>query len=165
MVRQVPLTQGEVALVDDDDYPLAAPYKWHRATHGYAARWEPDAVEGWSRKRQVDMHHHIMGTIPGQVIWDHVNGNKADSRRCNLRRVTYSQNMINRRRCGRTSRYRGVDWCSRLGKWRARIRTDRRLVHLGYLDSEVDAARLYDEGAILYHREFARVNFPQLPMF
>jgi hypothetical protein len=113
------------------------------------------------RKHLVYMHHQIMGPTPGQVIWDHINGGKADNRRCNLHRATYSQNMVNRRRWGRASRYRGVDWRSYLRKWRARIRTDRTLIHLGYRDFEEEAARLYDLAAVQYHGEFARVNFPQ----
>ncbi len=92
---------------------------------------------------------------------DHRNLDRSDNRRANLRLATPSQNRMNRRRLkslNKTSRWKGVGWCKDRAKWRARIRVNKRLIHLGRFANEIDAAKVYNNAAIKYHREFARLN-------
>lgn len=155
---EIELTGGVKCLVDDADFDKVRRWKWQakqsRNTQ-YAVR------SGWSggEKIFVMMHCFILGVGPS-VIVDHRNGNGLDNRRENLRVATNQQNCFNRRPLpGTSSRFKGVDFYKRNGKWRARIKRDGRLRHLGTFDSEEEAARRYDQEARILFGEFARTNF------
>lgn len=92
----------------------------------------------------------------GQI--DHVNGNPSDNRLANLRECTGSQNMMNQG--PKKGRYRGVYFSKNANKWHAQIGASRKSKHIGYFDTEDDAARAYDLVAADLHGEFARLNFP-----
>ena len=90
---------------------------------------------------------------------DHWNGDGLDNRRRNLRAATPSQNQHNRRkRLGCSSRFKGVHWHKRHGKWAAKIRIDGRQLHLGYFPVERDAAAAYNLAANQEFGEFALTN-------
>ncbi len=90
---------------------------------------------------------------------DHANHDQLDNQRANLRRCTNSQNMANRRKQpGCSSRFKGVHWYKRVGKWRANIEVDGRKYALGYFDDEIEAARAYNVAAIEHFKEFALPN-------
>lgn len=90
------------------------------------------------------MHRRIMGLAdddPHEV--DHINRNKFDNRRANLRLATRGQNAQNvTKRAGTTSAYRGVSWNTRKSKWVAMIKVDGRAMWLGYHVEEEEAARV-----------------------
>jgi hypothetical protein len=117
-------------------------------------------VEG--RKRHILMHYDVL-RAPLGFETDHINGNRLDNRRSNLRLVTHQQNQWNRRKkANATSKYIGVTADS--GKWRARIHDlSGRLIGLGYYDKEETAARVYDKAALEMRGEYARLNFPPSP--
>lgn len=98
---------------------------------------------------------------PPTLLIDHINGDRADNRACNLREVTPHQNKMNRRaqRNG-TSRYIGVHKHSQNGRWIAQVRWDGKTHHVGCFDSEIDAARARDEVARAAMGQFANLNFP-----
>lgn len=106
------------------------------------------------------LHREIMGVDKG-VLVDHINGNVLDNRRCNLRIATHSQNLMNsKKKCtGRTSRFKGVGLHKSSGLWRANIRINGRLCHLGYFTSEVEAAFSYDMASLKHHGDFGIRNF------
>ena len=157
-MKQIPLTGGRVALVDDEDFEFISKHKWHANTHTYS-RHLIYAKTRFHTKILL-MHRLIMGAKEGENI-DHINGNGLDNRRCNLRIATHSQNGANQRaRKGGTSRYKGVFWHKRDKRWVAKITSNKQIIHLGNFANEIKAAKTYDINAVLLFGEFARLNFP-----
>lgn len=153
-MKEVPLTQGKVALVDDADYECLSQFKWY----AHWDRWNFYAVRKESlTHRDIYMHKEIQ---PGRLV-DHANGNTLDNQRVNLRACTPTQNSRNVRvRSGKSSQYKGVCLDKKRGGWIARIRVDKISIFLGRFDSELDAARAYDRKALEAFGEFGRTNFP-----
>lgn len=156
-MKEIPLTKGKVAIVDDDDYDVISKYNWYFHKNGYALRnrIKEDGTGG----KVIRMHRVISGAEEGSDV-DHINGDKLDNRKVNLRVVSRSQNNYNRRiQSNNTSGYKGVSWSKQKGKWHARIfLNNRKLKHLGFFDDVVDAAKAYNIGALMYHREHAKLN-------
>ncbi len=153
--RIIPLSQGKVSLVDPEDFVIYSKYKWY-SSHGYAKRSE--TVDG--QEQSIFLHREIMGNPEGKVI-DHINGDRADNRRENLRICTHEENFLNSRpnRGKRSSKYKGVSWHKRSGKWHARTSMNRRRIHIGTFDCEKDAARAYNEKVEELFGEYAYQNF------
>ncbi len=161
-MREIPLTQGKFALVDDDDYEKLSRHKWNvtksRNTF-YAGR--TDRTTG--RKLNIKMHREILGlTQYDGKLSDHKNRNGLDNRKNNLRIATFSLNNYNRKKNkNNTSGYRGVRWYPRNKKWCAFIRINCEKKYLGIFRNIVDAAKAYDTSAIQYWGENAILNFPK----
>jgi hypothetical protein len=160
MTREIPLTQGKVALVDDEDYEWLSQYKWCVSRSNNRKWYAETRING----KLVYMHRMIMNAQPGETV-DHRDGNVANNQRYNLRICTIAENLRNRgasQRVGRYSRYKGVTMDKRNGKWMASIKSaEGRQIHLGYFTSELSAALAHDVAAKLYHGEFAWLNFPE----
>jgi len=154
-MKEINLTRGFVAIVDDEDFIELSKHKWLCDSNGYAAR----CIDLDSKKRKfVRMHIFIMGKIEGLCI-DHINGKKTDNRRCNLRHVTTGQNQFNQAACrGGSSQYKGVVWHKVRKIWQAYIKINRKQHYLGIYRNEADAAMAYNEAAINYFGEYARLN-------
>lgn len=151
-MKTIPLTQGNFAIVDDDDYEELSRYRWYYAKVGYAAR------RIGSPGKIVYMHRVIMKTPEGMST-DHVNHNKLDNQKQNLRTCSRSENMRNqvlqmRNKTG----FKGVDWVGGYAGWRARIKIFRKQHLVGRFQSKEEAARAYDQAAIRLHGEFALTN-------
>jgi hypothetical protein len=160
--RRIPLTQGKYAIVDPEDYERIARHKWFAVRYErgyYAVRAAKDSKE---RQRNVRMHREIMGEPKGEII-DHINHNGLDNRKANLRVVTRQQNTWNKRKqrggCG--SKYKGVMWFKRSGKWQVRITHNGKSIFIGYFDDEKAAARAYDARAAELYGDYAVLNFPK----
>jgi hypothetical protein len=141
-MRDIPLTQGKVATVDDEDFTELSKHRWcaqkNKRTY-YAAR-TPPAVDG---KRRLIFMHLVIAKTPGGLVTDHINGNGLDNRKENLRFVTHRENCQNRH-TKKSSKYAGVDWKKNAKKWRAQIRVDgKKPKHLGYYDDEETACIVY----------------------
>ena len=161
--RRIPLTRGQYAIVDPEDYERLAQYKWHANENGrtyYAAR----AVRGKNgRYRYHSMHREILPVGKGLFV-DHINHDGWDNRKANLRPATRTQNCRNslkRARKGWVSQYKGVAWRAKSQLWEALITVNYRHIFLGSFRTEVEAAQAYDRAALRYHREFACLNFPR----
>ena len=104
--------------------------------------------------------HRQLALTPNGLDVDHRNGFKLDNTRRNLRPATRSQNSHNRPKANlaASSRFKGVSWDRRRRNWRACIKVDYRFVHLGNFTSEPAAANAYDQAALKYYGEFAKLN-------
>jgi len=131
------------AVIDDRDAHLAK-HRWHRTSHGYAGRGVHRGP-GLS-PRCIKMHREIMvamaGVLPPLLQVDHIDGDRLNNRRSNLRLVTKAEQMQNVRARASTSPYRGVCWDGTYLKWLAQAQVARRNHFLGYFDDEEEAARV-----------------------
>lgn len=159
----ITLTQGQLCIVDAQDWPLVKDLKWcawrpsRTSTTFYAATGYRVGPNKWRTKL---MHQIILPDIPPGCVRDHINGIGTDNRRENLRICTRGQN--NRNRIGSlsgTSKYRGVSWNTNAGKWVAQIKCDGEQIALGLFAVESEAALAYDDMAIELFGDFARLNF------
>lgn len=158
VVRSIPLTQGQQAWVDQDDYELVATHKWfaQRARHTfYAVRREQGSRKNIHMQRQIMQPESII------LVVDHKNRNGINNCRYNLRVCTKVQNSQNSRHRKRKYKYRGVHTSDGVSKWYARIKVNYRDAYLGTFPTQEDAARAYDRAAIQHYGEFATLNFPR----
>lgn len=154
MAKEIQLSRGKVAIVDDEVYESLARHKWHCDSIGYAARkvWKGFKCE------TVRMHRALVDAPDGMVV-DHINGNKLDNRRSNLRVCTRAQNLMNRgKQRNNTSGFKGVSYHKQCSKWMAFIKLNKRFINLGLFDTPEAAALAYNEAAKKYHGEFAKLN-------
>ncbi len=161
-MREIQLTQGKVALVDDEDYELASRFRWYveRKANGWYARRNIRRPDG--RKAKILLHRAILGAEPGVGV-DHINRDGLDNRRSNLRWASTSQNGANRGlNANSTSGYKGVDFQKARGCWRALIECRGRRLHLGVYATPEEAARAYDRAAVEFFGAFARPNFQEV---
>ena len=159
-MKEIKLTQGQVAIVDDWRFDELCQYKWYakwdsktqsfRAMHAFR-------LESGEQK-VVFMHSYIMRT-PSGMVTDHINQNTLDNQESNLRACTDGQNKMNRsKQANNTSGYKGV---ARNGSgWRVQIQVDGKKMCFGTYKSPEDAAKVYDKEVIKVHGEFASLNFP-----
>lgn len=149
MTKEIPLTQGMVALVDDGDYAALSKHVWCIHSGGYA-----------TTPKSLLMHRVIMGLARGDRTYiDHINGNKLDNRRCNLRLCTMAQNIANaKKRANTSSRFKGVYFDASRNQWQAYINVSGKRIHIGRFNTELEAARAYDRKAREHYGEFAKLN-------
>ena len=152
-MKQIKLTQGKVSIVDDADHKYLSQWKW--CFEGRYATRQPSRKLG--KRKPIYMHRFILNPSEGMEI-DHINRNKLDNRRSNLRICIHSQNLINRGiQKNNTSGYAGVTWYKPLKKWMASIKVDGRFKNLGYFKNKEDAILMRQKLAKLYYKDF----FPQ----
>lgn len=164
MVKQVPLTQGKVALVDDEDFDRVMTLKWCVYRGGKdSPRWyaKHDFWNGGDQYSEL-MHRFILGDYSSPDI-DHKDKDGLNNQKENLRPATRSQNNANSRlRSDNTSGYKGVSWHAQRGKWASWIWANGMGVYLGIFVSPIDAAKAYDRAAKEWFGDFASVNFPSI---
>jgi hypothetical protein len=158
--REIPLTQGKVALVDDEDYVRVSLKKWH------ARRWGQTwyARRGLAKKGALEgMHTFILGPPPSPGLQiDHINGHGLDNRKANLRWVTPQQNAMNRRDRRGVSKYRGVYFNPKRKKpWYSKFEKDGKAVWVGSFATEIEAAKAWDAAVTEAYGEYAALNFPK----
>ena len=159
MSREIPLTQGYVAIVDDEDYEELSKHRWHATKHRSGVR-AVRSVQGneHGKRKKIHMHREIMGVSSEQIV-DHRNFDTLDNQRHNLRACTNAQNLAHRRKqAGTSSIYKGVYFHKARHSWCAALMFSGQHVHLGYFEHEIAAARAYNMGAAKYFGEFALLN-------
>jgi hypothetical protein len=163
MTKEIPLTQGKVALVDDEDYDriVNSGYHW-RATYTKGLWYATAGYWKDGKMHTIIMHRFILGLAKYQPFVDHVDGDGLNNCRANMREVTHTQNMQNRGKRKGSSQYKGVrlDLSKNYkNPWRASIRNNGVLHDLGRYATEQEAACAYDREARNLFGEYARTNF------
>jgi hypothetical protein len=169
-MKQIPLTQDKIALVDDEDFEYLNQWKWYadkRRYSWYAQRHKPHSEGGGT----ILMHVVIMKPGP-KIEIDHKDGNGLNNQKSNLRPSTRAQNARNRvhLRASKISRYRGVtlEKRSKARPWIAIIcagppdhKGFARHIRLGHFVTEEEAALAWDAAARKHFGEFVTLNFPE----
>lgn len=148
-------------IVDDNCLDSIINQKWTITVK----RGTPYAVMGkWiiDKTKMYYLHRLVVDAKKGEFV-DHINGNTLDNRLCNLRICTNSENVRNQKISKRSKTgFKGVHFLPRLkyGKnpFSAKITINRKNIHLGYFPIAELAAKAYNQAAIKYHGEFARLN-------
>ena len=151
MTKEIELSQGKVALVDDGMYDELNCFRWFatKSKYTYYARRNKKENGVWTTS---SMHRHILGLMCGDGdIADHINRNGLDNRRCNLRVVDYAHNSYNSNmRSNNKSGYMGVSWHKARKRWRAQIKIDDIDIHLGDYIEVLDAVEARKQGELKY---------------
>jgi hypothetical protein len=131
-IYAVLLTCDKVAIVDQEFF------------YNQDQRWYYDGRYARSSKTNQYMHRVVIDAPKGTLI-DHINRDRLDNRKCNLRFSNRIQNFFNskRKKKRKYSKYMGVTWIERDKKWAARISPNKKAVHLGRFDNELEAAEAY----------------------
>lgn len=138
-------------MVDNEDYELLKKFKWHLQSGGYA--------RSCNKGNAVYMHRLVLGlSKDSKSLADHINGNKLDNRRCNLRISDRTGNARNcsiskNNKCG----YKGVSEIVGRNRWQANIVVNREQIYLGCFKTPQDASEAYKVASLKYHGEFSRV--------
>lgn len=151
----MPLTKGLVTKLDLEDWVLIK---------GRSFRAMPTnktnvfyAITG-TGKDTKSLHRIITQASPGEHV-DHINGDRLDNRRVNLRICTHRQNRANSKiYSNNRTGYKGVGWVKDKSKFRARIKVNYKEISLGLYDSKEEAALAYNKAALKYFGKYAKLN-------
>jgi len=158
-MKRIPLSRGQYALVDDEDYEKVNKYKWNAVPNNKTYRASSRCT---GNGKNIRMHRFIMNA-PKNMDVDHINHDTLDNRKCNLRICTRSQNLMNaKKRSGCSSKYKGVTYSKSpkdrcLKKWVACIYY-KSPISLGRHKTEIEAALAYNKAAKKYFGEYALLN-------
>ena len=138
---------GNEFVIDESSYEIVSPYHWDMLPNGYFI--------SSSFGKTTLLHRLIMGAHKGYEV-DHINHKKFDCRKLNLRICTRYENAKNRpMQSNNSSGYKGVSWHKKNQLWRARIKSDHKMIELGYYKTPEQAYSKYCDAAKKYHGEFA----------
>lgn len=157
-MKLIPLTQGQFAMVDDEDYEALSVFNWHavkaKRTY-YASRY----IRSNGKDSNIYMHRELLGIVGSPLIGDHIDHNGLNNQRKNIRSGDVFLNMRNTSsRIGSSSKFVGVCWHKKDRKWQAAITTNGRQIHIGQFDSEYEAALARDVVAKRIQGEAANLN-------
>lgn len=158
-MREIPLTKGHVAIVDDCDFARVSKFKWHALAS--ETRGRVYAVRKDANNRLVYLHRDIVQAAD-DVLVDHRDRNGLHCWRSNLRLCTQRQNRRNRGpQSNNHSGFKGVSFDKARGKWAVYIKSENRKINVGRFDDVVEAAKAYDRMAQQIFGEFAYTNFAE----
>ena len=156
-MKEIILSKKFKALVDDECFELLNQWKWSASINKnkvYAER--KSTINGISKK--IKMHRLILGIKNPKLVVDHIDGNGLNNQKCNLRICSIKENSCNRNvaKNKKQSKYLGVHL--NYNKWYAQIRHNKKLINIGPFETDLDAAKAYNNKAIELHGEFANLN-------
>jgi len=153
-MKNIKLTQGKYALVSDEDYECLNQFHWSVDGNGYPQK-AIKTKKGW---RPIRMHRYLL-KLKKKEHCDHINHNKLDNQRVNLRKCTQKENNRNLpMMITNTSGFRGVWWDKFKNKWHSNISVNNKTIHLGRFKNIKDAAKIYNQAALKYFGDFAILN-------
>lgn len=142
------MTNGKQFLFDKEDYEQIKDICWH---------CQKEYIVGLLNGKKVSMHRLVLGCCDNNLVIDHINGDKTDNRKSNLRVCTQHQNSMNRKlNSNNKSGYKGVSFNNQTHKWKARIKFNYQNIALGEFDKIEDAIAARIEAEKLYFGEYSR---------
>lgn len=159
-INKIKLTQGQFALVDSEDFNKLSQYKWWADYNTHTKSYYAKGYIGIRNGKQIIKRmHRVIMNAPNKLQVDHINHNTLDNRKQNLRLCTNAENQCNQKGYeNTTSKYKGVCWHKRDKVWTAQIQRNKKQVHLGYFDSEIQAAKAYNKKAKELFGEYTLSN-------
>lgn len=149
MPKKVPLNDGHFAIVDDEDYEVLSRFKWHVV--------KDDKGKYLYAITKIRMHRFVLN-VPSGMFVDHINGDTLDNRKSNLRICTNAENQQNTKSRGGSSRYKGVSYQRKTGKWMAAFIANKVHYYCGLFNNEEDAALAVDKKRAEVMGHFASRN-------
>lgn len=154
-MKEITLTQGKIAFIDDEDYCKVANRKWvavKNRKNWYAYRWSKGGIK---YRHKIWMHRLIMNT-PNNMIVDHIDHNGLNNQKHNLRNCVHAQNMLNKNSFSKSG-YLGV--YSSGNCYAAVLSINGKLKHIGHFKTKIEAAKAVDKIVNKTRGEFANLNF------
>lgn len=159
-MKQIPLTQGQFSIVDDEDFEELNKQKWHahRGRDGNGKFYAIRSYRENGKSKSIKMHRKLMNA-PKESEIDHINGNTLDNRKINLRLCSRNQNGYNKvyYKNNKTGA-KGVKFTKDGKSFEVTITINGKNTYIGTYKNLNLAARAYDEAAKKYHGEFAKLN-------
>lgn len=157
-MKEIILNKNKVAFVDDDLFDELNKFKW-RADKQHNTFYAARTIVVNGKNKVIYMHRIILNLTDSNVFVDHKNRNGLDNQKENIRTCTNSENQKNMaHREGCSSIYKGVSFHKRCKKWQSQIIINGKSKHLGYFEIEIEAAKKYNDYAMIHYREFANIN-------
>jgi hypothetical protein len=150
---EIPVGRGKFVLVDADDFEILSQYSWYCSRQGYAVR---NTSRKQGKRTLVRMHRQITNAHDSIEV-DHINGNKLDNRKKNLRLCRREDNAKNLPiYSNNKSGHKGVSLHKSTGKWQAYINVNKKRIYLGLFKNKKEAVKVYNDAAEKYFGEFKR---------
>jgi hypothetical protein len=155
-MKEIKLTQGKIALVDDEDFGYLNQFKWCTYKGGnsyYASRQS----EGSHRTRKIIIMHRLIMKTPDNMVVDHIDHNGLNNQKSNMRNCTHAQNLMNQsKNANNPLKYKGVHRSHY--KFESCITFNKERIYIGHFDTEELAAIAYNRKAKELFGEFACLN-------
>ena len=156
-MKEIPLTQGQVALVDDEDFERVNQYKWHALLDPNTGKYYAKRRDG-NKNTFIIMHRFIMSTPQG-LVCDHINGNTLDNRKCNLRNCHKVENNWNRGAQKNNSLgLKNITYRKDINKYRVIIGKNGKTVFDAHFKSLQDAINARNCASKMYHGEYSNTG-------
>lgn len=152
-MRFIKLTKGKYAMVDDEDYEYLNQWKWQLSSPGYATR---DQQVSWENKKQIKrkiLLHRVIMDCPESKEVDHIDGNRINNQKINLRVCTHQQNAWNQTKLFKhnTSGITGVYFNKLRQRWYAQIKVNGKTISLGSSKIKEEAIKIRHRAEEVYH--------------
>lgn len=154
----IPITKGEFAVIDKEDFILVSKHSWQLKKDG-GNKYAKTTINIKGEKANLKMHRVILGITDPSILIDHINHNGLDNRKVNLRESSHLTNSHNTIARKGTSRFKGVCKPKGSDKWISYITINKKRKHLGSFSSEEKAAMAYDVMAKKHFGEYSNLNF------
>ncbi len=169
-MKYIDLIGGRHAVIDDEDFDVVSKYKWRLHCTKIGTNWfyaRTCIYTPIKNYKYIYLHRLVMNFPQKGIQVDHINGNKLDCRKANLRLATNAENSRNSvKPINNTSGYKGVwkrtDNLNRKKMWVANVIINKKKYSMGCFYTAKEAALAYDKKASELFGEFARLNFPKV---